>query len=356
MNEQTAKTFLIVCFRFIGDVLMTTPLAQAIKTACPDAAIDYLVFRGTDKAILKNPLVRNIITVPRGKSNLGKVLPMLRSYDVAVAAYPSDRTALAAAIAGKRSVGLCYRGSDSWWKRLLLGSICCCDNWNHVVSAMGSLAVELGIPSVARVSMGYDGADLAFARSSISAERYILLHPYSLKQCKYWPAEHWGRLASLIHQHTNCTAVFTATPSAEDNAYLEEIRAHAPADAAVFPCTLNQFAAALKGCVAYVGIDTAATHIAAAIEAPTIALYGPSLTRFWAPWPNSCREASPFAANKGIQRKGYVAVIQKDWECVPCNRETCAISTRNKMECLEAISPEEVFREVMDNVIKHHQG
>ncbi|MEI6206732.1 MAG: glycosyltransferase family 9 protein [Desulfuromonadales bacterium] len=361
MSEKTltkinAQSFLIVCFRFIGDVLMTTPLALSIKTAFPDADIDYLVFQGTDKAILKNPLIRNIITVPRQGSNLGVLLSLFRHYDVAVAAYPSDRSALAAAVTGKRSLCLSYRDNASFWKRLLLDSISICDDRNHVVHAMSLLASELGFTAIPRVSMGYDDDDVTFARDAIPAEHYILLHPYSLKRCKYWPAEHWGRLAALIHQHTNCTAVFTATPSADDDAYLGEIRSHAPPDVAIFRCSLNQFAAALTRCVGYVGIDTAATHIAAALEAPTTALYGPSLTRYWAPWPNGCREASPFAANRGSQSNGYVTVVQQAWECVPCNSEVCAISTRNKMECLEQLTPEDVFREVMDNVARYHQG
>ena len=212
---------------------------------------------------------------------------------------------------------------------------------------MLSLASKLGIPAIPRAVMGYDRDDVAFARDAISSDRYVLMHPYSMKHCKYWPAEHWGKLAALIHDQIGCTAVFTATPAPDDKAYLDQILSFAPRDAVTFPCNLNQFAAALKDCIAYVGIDTAATHIAAAIEAPTIALYGPSLTRYWAPWPNGCEESSPFAANKGIQRKGYITVVQKEWDCVPCNMETCRISTRDKMECLEAITPEEVLREII---------
>jgi heptosyltransferase-3 len=349
-----AKSFLIVCFRYIGDVLMTTPLALSIKTAIPDADIDYLVFQGTEKAILKNPLVRNIITVPRNSSNLCTMLTLFHRYDVAVAAYPSDRTALAAAMAGKYSVGLSYLGNASWWKKLLLGTVVICDDKNHVVHAMSSMAKALNIVPTPHVTMCFDDDDKTFVHNSIPAGRFILLHPYSLKRCKYWPAENWGRLAYLIHQHTNCVAVFTATPTDADNTYLEEIRSCAPSDVLVFPCSLNQFAAALKGCTAYIGIDTAATHIAAAMETPTIALYGPSLTRYWAPWPNDCVEASPFAANRGIQRRNYVTVLQQPWDCVPCNRETCAISKSNKIECLESITPDEVFREVLDNVSKHY--
>jgi heptosyltransferase-3 len=340
--RKAAPSFLIVSLRFIGDVLVTTPLALSIKTALPDASIDYLVFKGSDKALTKNSCIRNIITISKGKSNAGTLLSLFKKYDWAIAAYPSDRTTIAAAIAGRHSIGLTYN-LHSWWKKIILSSTMPCDDNFHVVSNMLSLLGPLGIPTVPNAIMGYDEEDLMFARNALSTKRYVLIHPYSIKQYKYWQAEQWGKLAALIQENSDCAVVFTATPSADDKTYLEEILAVAPLGVLAFPCTLNQFAASLHSCVAYIGIDTAATHIAAALEVPTVALFGPTLTRYWAPWPNGCTEASPFAANKGIQRKGNVTVIQKDWECVPCNGMSCRISTRDKMECLEKLTPEEVF-------------
>jgi heptosyltransferase-3 len=349
-----AKSFLIVCFRYIGDVLMTTPLAYSIKTAFPDADIDYLVFQGTDKAIAKNTHIRKIITVPKSENNIGILFKLFRSYDVAIAANVSDRTLIAAAIAGKQTLGLTYGRNGDLWKHFLLDAQQTYNDRLHAVSSILSMTFQMGIPAIPRVVMGYDNDDVEFVRSLLPAGNFMLLHPYSMKRCKYWPAERWGKLAALIQQHTDCVVIFTATPSPDDNAFLDEILRYAPKGVISFPCSLTQFAAALSGCTAYIGIDTAATHIAAALDVPVVALFGPTLTRYWAPWPNDCRNPSPFIDNKGIQRKEYVTVVQKDWECVPCNKETCTISKRNKMECLEEITPEEVFREVMDNVSKHY--
>lgn len=349
-NITKEPSFLIVCFRFIGDVLVTTPLALSIKTAYPNANIDYLVFQGTDKALLKNPLIRNIITVPKGTFGVKTLLALFRKYDTAIAAYPSDRTVLAAAIAGKRSLGLTNGFRKEWWKHLALDIHYVCYDPIHVVSNVLMPLRMMGIDPVPRVVMGYDDSDVAFARNAIPFDRYVLLHPYSMKQCKYWPAENWGELAALIQEKGGCQAVFTATPAPQDNDFLAEILKHAPAGTATFACSLNQFAAGLKDCVAYVGIDTAATHIAAAMETPTIALYGPSLTRYWAPWPNNCLDKSPFSAGKGVQRQDYVTVIQKEWKCVPCNKESCALSSRGRIECLEAITPQEVFAEILTQI------
>lgn len=329
-------------------MLVTTPLAASIKQALPGATIDYLVFEGTEGVLTHNPLVRNVITVPRKGSNAAVLISLFRRYDLSFAAYPSDRTLLVATVAGKYSIGLIYGGKDAWWKKVLLSAHRFCDDRMHVVANILSLLGPLGITPVHRVAMGYDDKDLAFASTIIPVKKYVILHPYSRNSCKYWPAEKWSLLAGLIQEQTDCKAVFTTTPDPTDRSYLQEILATAPHDVLTFkkPCTLGQLAGVIRGSAAFVGIDTVVTHMAAALEAPTVALFGPSLTRYWGPWPNGCTEVSPFAANKGVQRVGNVTVVQKDWPCVPCNRETCSISTRGKMECLEQLTPDEVFGEL----------
>ena len=332
---------------------MTTPLAVSIKRAIPGAAIDYLVFEGTDGVLTHNPLIRRIITVPRRGSNAGMLLTLFRHYDISLAAYPSDRTVIAAAIAGKYSIGLTYDSNKGWWKKALLSSYSICDDRLHVVTNVLSLLGPMGIPAVPLVAAGYDESDLAYARAAMPTGKNVILHPYSRNRCKYWPAAKWTELAGLIWEETGCRAIFTRTAGSEDGEYLEQILATAPSGVTAFkePCTLSRLAAIIRESTAYIGIDTVVTHIAAELEVPTIAIFGPTLPRYWAPWPNGCNVQSPFNVNKsGVQRSGYVTVVQKDWECVPCNMESCAISTRGKMECLEAITPQEVLKEAIDAI------
>jgi len=359
-NNTSAPSYLIVCFRFIGDVLLTTPLALSIKTDNPDAVVDYLVFEGTEKVLAKNQHIRNIFTVPRDTSGLRILFSLFRKYDTAIGAYPSDRTAIAAAIAGKRSVGLTYGLKKEWWKSLVLDiHHVCCDRL-HVVSNILMLLWRLEIEPVPRVVMGYDDSDITFARDAVPYGDYVVMHPYSMKKYKYWPAKNWAELATLIQERTHSTVVFTRTPDPAGAELLEQIKEHAPQDIRIFdaPCTLNQLAAILKGATAFVGIDTAVTHMAAALDTPTIAIFGPTLTRYWAPWPNGCLNPSPFVENKGVQHKKYITVVQKEWQCVPCNKETCRIGRPGVIECLEKLTVAEVFVELEKAILagKHNRA
>ena len=336
---------------------MTTPLAYSIKTHQPGARVDYLVFAGTEGILAKNPYVDRVIGMPRGSRSPGVIASLWNRYDVALSTNPSDRMTLFGSIAGKRSYGLLQDVPAEWWKKLLLTGWLRYDDSNHVVPGVLSLLDSLGIPKLPRVVMGFDADDESFVSARLAGGPYVVLHPYSRGACKFWDAEKWGALAGLIHDRLGLRTLFTVTPDPADRAFLERIAEAAPTRIEWFSelFSLNQLAAAIKGSAAYVGIDTAATHIAAAVGTPTVAVFGPTLTRYWAPWPNDCRERSPFSTGKGVQRVGNVTVVQKPWECVPCNRESCAISQRGKMECLEETTPEEVFREVKDHVGQHHR-
>lgn len=343
-----APSFLIVSLRYIGDVLLSTPLALSIKEQIPDAAVDYLVFKGAEGILAKNPHVRTVHTLQPGSRNLGLLVRLWRGYDVAIGTNPSDRTCIFAAIAGKRSCGFFYNRPNEWWKKKLLGDCRLYDHRNHIVPLILTQLEPFGILPRPRVVMGFDDGDRAFARAHLGKGDYVILHPYARKGYKYWPPAAWGRLAELIGGETGLRPVFTVSPAPADRAVLDAILAGAPVGTTVFhePYTLCRLAAAIRGGRGYVGVDTVATHMAAALDVPTVALFGPTMVRHWGPWPNGSPEKAPYQAKGCVQRVGGVTVVQKEWPCVPCNRESCEISERGGIECMAAISPEEVLGEL----------
>lgn len=340
-----SPSFLIIALRYIGDVLVTTPLALSIKQHIPGARVEYLVFDGTEPVLAKNPYVDKVNILSRSNRNPLDALRLLRKFDFALATNYSDRAVIFAGLAGKRSLGFSLYSKKEWWKRLVLDNCRQYHDRNHAVMQILSLVEPLGIPKIPVVTMAFDHDDSAFVQSKLPYSRYVVLHPYSRGRYKYWPPEKWGRLAELIRQQTPCVPVFTVTADPRDRELLDAILACRPDGCSSFPepFTLSQLAAAIQGSEMYVGIDTVVTHIAASVGAPTVALFGPTLTRYWAPWPNGCTEESPFLPNRGVQHVGNVTVVQKSWPCVPCNKETCAISTRGRIECLEELQPDEVF-------------
>jgi len=210
-----------------------------------------------------------------------------------------------------------------------------------------SLLEAVRIPPVPRVVMGFDEEDRRIARESSGNDGYVLFHPYARKEYKYWPPECWGALARLVSERMGFVPVFSLSPSPADRPVLDRILEIAPRGTRTLGRVLSlpQLAAAISGGRAFVGVDTVVTHMAAALEVPTVAIFGPTWVHHWGPWPNGETSAAPYDAKGRVQRRGRIAVVQKDWPCVPCNQEWCALSRGESIWCLETLSPEEVFEE-----------
>src|SRR5205085_49206 len=85
---------LIVVLRRLGDVLLTTPLIRSLKRAYPDAAIDALVFAGTEDILAGNPDLANIKVMPQRptiRETLALGARLWRRYHLAVSTQTGDR-------------------------------------------------------------------------------------------------------------------------------------------------------------------------------------------------------------------------------------------------------------------------
>ena len=154
---------LVVCTRRIGDVLLATPVVRSIKAAYPGAAVDMLVFEGTQDVIAANPDIRRIWTIAE-RAATGAQLTIIRSlwrrYDVALSVLGGDRPILYACIAGRYRIGTLGAYNNSWWKRRLLNAWVPFDRLGtHTVAMNLRLLEPLGIKPCAAPVVGWTRAD-----------------------------------------------------------------------------------------------------------------------------------------------------------------------------------------------------
>jgi len=87
--------------------------------------------------------------------------------------------------------------------------------------------------------------------------------------------------------------------------------------------SLKQLAALTANAKLFVGVDSAPMHIAAAMQTPVVALFGPSGDIEWGPWMVRSR------------------VITSDHPCRPCGNDGCGGGKVS--ECLTALPVERVL-------------
>jgi ADP-heptose:LPS heptosyltransferase len=120
------------------------------------------------------------------------------------------------------------------------------------------------------------GIDLVFDDqplhvSPIPSEE-VLIHPGSGSVAKNWPAE---RFADVIRGLRTPVRVIVGEADYAAATALEAVRLEQP--------SLEELAARLAGCRAYLGNDSGVSHLAGLCGAPTFALFGPTDPRVWAP-------------------------------------------------------------------------
>ena len=106
VDPAAVSRVLMVRPRFLGDVCLTLPALDAIRTACPRARVAYLVERDSAPLLEGDPRVDTLITVPR-HPDAGATLALvgrLRAFapEVAFDFFCNPRTALWTRASGAR--------------------------------------------------------------------------------------------------------------------------------------------------------------------------------------------------------------------------------------------------------------
>jgi heptosyltransferase III len=333
---------LVVAMRRLGDVLLTTPLIHSVKRAFPAAAIDALVFAGTEGILSGNPDLADVTTIPE-RPSLAESLPLLRRlarrYDLAITTQTGDRPTALAVFAGRQSAGpIEADGLSATVKGFALTRSYKTNRAQHRIVDLLRLAELLDIPASAEVicPRGDVRPDL------IPGQAYAVVHAVPKYTYKRWTNEGWRQLARELRGRGLATMVIGAKT---DRAYLDDVWRECDVTRLDGALTWPELSALIGTARVYVGPDTAVTHLAAATGTQTVALYGPTDPRIWGPWPVGGLER-PWAAAGTIQNRGNVWLVQNPLPCLPCQKEGCERHLESHSRCLDELSAAQVVATV----------
>lgn len=333
---------LVIVTRRIGDVLLATPLVRSVKRAWPGAAVDVLVFEGTQAVLAANPDVRRVLTVPERPGvadHVAFVLKLLRRYDIALSTQHGDRPTIYAFFAGRWRAGVLIPTRKERWKRALLQQWMPFDDLDtHTVRMNLVLADMIGAPRLGDVVAAWSSSEERSAKSLFDhGDRpFAVLHVYPKFNYKMWHSAGWLDVARWLTAH-GMRVVLSGSNELRERTYIERVASSMPAGTinAAGKLTLGASACLVSLAQVFVGPDTALTHVAAALGVPTVALFGPTNCVKWGPWPRGqLPDTNPWR-RLGTQRRGNVMLVQGAGFCVPCHLEGCDRHIDSYSDCLQ---------------------
>lgn len=336
---------LVVKLRHHGDVLLTSPLFAVLKAHAPHLDIDALVYADTQEMLTGHPAIDRIFTIDRRWKDEGPSTYVrhewalfralrVRHYDLLVHLTEHPRGAWLA-----RALGPRYAVTRDWSPRRSRFWLAAFSH-RYQVSAKPRHTVEVHLDALRRIGVqpgeaerslvlvAGDAAESAIAthmrEQGLTPKSFILIHPTSRWLFKSWRPESFGALIDRLHDDGQ-RVVLTAAPAERELAFVREVEARlrTPAVDLSGRLTLKQLAALIGKARLFIGMDSVPMHIAAAMQTPCVALFGPSGEDEWGPWRVEHR------------------VVTRNYSCRPCGLDGCGQGKVS--ECLVTITVDQVY-------------
>jgi len=155
--------------------------------------------------------------------------------------------------------------------------------------------------------------------------KYAVIHAKPAHKTHEWMKDRFAELADRIIEKHKVKIVFTGIK--EDFDYNQEIINGMKNDALIFTGNMKEFFSVIKNAEFIVSVDTSAMHVAAGFDKKVVALFGagtPPLV--WRPY---C--------------KNGFSILKKN-VCVCCGKHKCKFKGKRHMECMKAISVEDILK------------
>lgn len=178
--------------------------------------------------------------------------------------------------------------------------------WIHTADHLGATLAEVGVtlsPADSLLPLRIEGEPTEVI------ERRLVVHPGSGATRKNWPAENFGELIALLDHESWHTVVAEGPADAQavqmlcqsvDVNMMKVVRSP----------SLTALAELLGGASLYVGNDSGVSHLAGLLGVPTIAIFGETDPRQWAPRGLRVRIAGEMNRWPSVEEVGRTAT---DW-------------------------------------------
>ncbi len=328
------KRILIVKLSSLGDVVMSLPVAAALRRHFPSAYLAWAVGPAAADVLTGNPHLDDVLVIGGKENQRGmKALPPLREpgelkrelkrfdFDLTLDLQGLFKSAAVAYLSGARE----RIGFRSWREGIFLlnnrrlipyrPQVHAVDLYLDFASALGAAKEPVEFP-IAISQEDQDKVDELLG----TREKYVALIPGARWESKLWPAARFAAVAEKLADEFGLTSVVIGAARDKELAMLIAAACKEKVLDLTGQTTLKQAAEIFRRCRVTIGNDTGPLYLSSAMRTPTIAIFGPS----------DARRLGPYGEGHAKVTAGVA--------CAPCRNRQC----RSK-KCLEAISVEQVL-------------
>jgi predicted lipopolysaccharide heptosyltransferase III len=335
----------------IGDIVWTTPSIRAVKNSIPDSKISVMVKEGFGGLLEADPFIERIFEVKRYRGNLfnqaAKQLSFLKDirtqhFDLVVDLRLGDRGAFMSLTTGARlRVTMHHPESVPFWRKYF---------FTHGVVPGPNVHTRGAVDQSLRIlrKIGIDTEDIIprlwisdsvknRVQEILTAEKvdnlkpWITINPFSRWQYKEWDDHKWIEIINWLWRDFAIPVIIIGSTDERSKAEALLQKCEARVFNLAGLTILAELVGVLSQSLLHIGVDSAASHIAAATGTPTVTIYGPSSWKDWSPPGQDHR------------------VILPHMDCVPCHQKGC--DNKGWSRCLDELTVDQaksVIQEAVD--------
>lgn len=330
---ESVRRVLVVRLRSIGDTVLTTPALIALRRFLPDARIDVLLEDWVAPMLEGFDAVDNVLTVKRNdtKDRLRVMYDLRRrGYDVTFNLHGGATAGFFTFASGAK-----YRiGFDDYRNRFFYNVLAppASEFWHrektHSAEQQLALLGWTGVPVADRPKTRLkvkpeleDFAARVFRTYEIDENYpFALIHPASAFETKRWAVENFAAVIKYLYERG---IVSVAVGTKDDLPVLMDLFDQSPLAVLLHDKTLPEITALAAKAKVFVGNDSGIAHIAAAVNTPSVVIFGSSNVEHWRPWTDAPNE-----------------VVTENLPCAPCAGYKCG--EFEEPQCIRRITVERV--------------
>lgn len=329
---QNVRKVLLVRLRSIGDTVLATPSAYALKRFLPNVEVDILLEDWVSPLLEDLDCLDRIVRLERGSvASRARVAREIRAarYDVVYNLHGGTTATLLT-----RATGATHRVGYATYQYARLHNhlspsplLLWGQQKTHSVEQQLALLGWTGVPvsdrPPTRLAVTPEAAAEVSRRLSLAGlegREFAVVHPAAAFATKQWATDKFARVVEFLAKR-GIAVVSIAGPS--ETAVLNELTNESSVRVVSFDLSLPEVTALAARARLFVGNDSGIAHIAAAAGAPSVVVFGSSNIAHWRPWTNT-----------------PVEVVYEEMPCQPCHGYFC--EKFEQPECILRVPVERV--------------